>query len=62
MSTSGDVLAVTKIFDRGKTVIPAEVRRRLGVSDGDRLVWLEDQMGRIYVAPGRRKGKFRVTG
>jgi len=42
------VLAVSAVFQRGKTVIPAEVRRVLRIGDGDKIVWaLED--GRIVV-------------
>jgi AbrB family looped-hinge helix DNA binding protein len=29
----------TTISSRNQTVVPAEVRRRLGLSEGDKLVW-----------------------
>jgi len=48
------IIAVSKIFQHGKTVVPVEVRRSLGLEDGDRLVWiLED--GRWVVESGRRR-------
>jgi len=54
-------VAVSKIFDRGKTVIPSEIRRKLGVADGDKLVWVEDSTGRVYVDGVKsRRGSFRV--
>jgi len=60
MSWKRVVIAVTKIFDRGKSIIPAEVRRRLAVDDGDKFVWLEDPSGRIYIEASKQRGRFRV--
>jgi len=42
-------VAVSKIFDRGKTTIPSTVRKKLGVRDGDKLLWIEGSDGKIYV-------------
>jgi len=54
-------VAISKIFDRGKTVIPSEIRKKLGVTDGDKLVWVEDAAGRVYVEGVKsRRGSFRV--
>lgn len=39
---------VSKVFDRGKTQIPVDVRKMLGLKDGDKLVWKLDN-GRIVV-------------
>ncbi len=36
------IIAVTKVFGRGKTQIPSEVRKLLDLRDGDRVVWLLD--------------------
>jgi bifunctional DNA-binding transcriptional regulator/antitoxin component of YhaV-PrlF toxin-antitoxin module len=57
-------IAVSKIFDRGKTVVPAEVRKALNVVDGDRLVWImEPATKRIYIKPSKTpRGKYQVTG
>ena len=41
------VLAISKLFDRGKVVIPKEVRERLHVADGDKIVWIEDEL--VYI-------------
>ena len=32
----------TAVTRRGQTVIPAEIRKRHHIQDGDRLVWLDD--------------------
>lgn len=42
-----EIIAVSKIFQRGKTVIPSEVRGLLCVSDGDRIVWRNDKIMKI---------------
>jgi bifunctional DNA-binding transcriptional regulator/antitoxin component of YhaV-PrlF toxin-antitoxin module len=56
-------IAVSKIFDRGKTVVPAEVRKALNVVDGDRLVWIMEAVTkRIYIKPSKTlRGKYEVT-
>jgi AbrB family looped-hinge helix DNA binding protein len=35
-------LIQTKITKRGQTVVPAPIRKRYGIQEGDRLVWLDD--------------------
>ena len=42
------VLATSKIFQRGKTTVPSEVRDKLELEDGDKLVWVQEG-GKIYV-------------
>ena len=42
------ILAVSALFQRGKTCVPVEVRQILDVGDGDKLTWIVDA-GRIYV-------------
>jgi len=32
----------TAVTRRGQTVIPAAIRRRYGIEEGDRIVWLDD--------------------
>ena len=32
----------TKITKRGQTVVPAPIRKRYNIREGDRLVWLDD--------------------
>jgi bifunctional DNA-binding transcriptional regulator/antitoxin component of YhaV-PrlF toxin-antitoxin module len=38
---SGDlmILKTSKVFQRGKTTIPVEIRKLLNVVDGDNVVW-----------------------
>lgn len=48
MSTSdGDVISVSNVFQRGKTVIPSEVRNLLGLSDGKKVIWRYDKIREI---------------
>ena len=43
------VLGTSKVFQEGKTVIPVEVRQKMGISkEGDMVVWMEDEK-RVYV-------------
>jgi hypothetical protein len=46
------ILAVSKIFQYGKTTIPRTVRVRLEIDDGDTLVWSVDNLGNISVTKG----------
>jgi len=32
----------TLITKRGQTVVPAPIRKKYGIKEGDRLVWLDD--------------------
>ena len=59
----------TSVTKRGQTVIPADIRKRYQIKEGDKLVWLEDTIG-IKVIPvpsdpitalkGRGQGKELV--
>lgn len=40
----------TTVSKRGQTAIPALIRKRYGIEEGDRLVWLDDGLG-IRVVP-----------
>lgn len=42
-------MELAKITTRGQITIPAEIRKKLGVKDGDKVVFLEEN-GRIVVA------------
>ena len=44
------ILAVSKIFQYGKTTVPKEVRTRLEVEDGDKLVCSVDELDTISVS------------
>ncbi|MCW5849422.1 MAG: AbrB/MazE/SpoVT family DNA-binding domain-containing protein [Anaerolineae bacterium] len=59
----------TSVTKRGQTVIPAAIRKRYHIADGDQLVWLDDGQA-ITVVPvprdpvqalrGRGKGEHLV--
>ena len=40
----------TSVTKRGQTVVPAYIRKKYGIKEGDTLVWLEDVDG-IKVVP-----------
>jgi AbrB family looped-hinge helix DNA binding protein len=40
----------TVVSKRGQTSVPAEIRRRHGIQEGDTLVWIDDGCN-IYVVP-----------
>jgi len=41
-------MEVAKITSRGQVTIPLDIRKRLGVREGDKIVFIEDQ-GRIFI-------------
>jgi len=36
------IRAVSTTYQKGKTQIPSEVRKSLGIEDGDKLLWIID--------------------
>lgn len=50
----GTVIASRKIQDYGRIQIPAEIRQRLGLMDGDYAHWVEDA-GRFYIIKRTRQ-------
>jgi len=40
-----------KVSEDGRVVIPAELRARQGISIGDSLVWVEDELGLRLMSP-----------
>lgn len=42
-------MELAKITTRGQIMIPAEIRRKLGVRDGDKVIYIEEN-GRIIMA------------
>lgn len=34
------VVGISKVFQRGKTQIPADVRKAFGLKDGDKILWI----------------------
>ena len=45
-------LAVSKVFQYGKTTVPKSVRVKLEVNEGDKLIWSVDDTGNIIVSKG----------
>ena len=42
-------MEVAKITSRGQITIPIDIRKKLGVKEGDKIIFIEE-MGKIYVA------------
>ena len=42
------IIDISKLFQRGKTQVPAEVRKLLNIKDGDKLLWYSED-GKIVV-------------
>jgi bifunctional DNA-binding transcriptional regulator/antitoxin component of YhaV-PrlF toxin-antitoxin module len=42
------IAGVSRVYQHGKTQVPAEVREALRLKDGDRILWCEEG-SRIYV-------------
>ena len=42
-TTTKIIEGTSKIFQGGKTVIPTEVRMKMNLADGDRLVWIREE-------------------
>lgn len=40
---------ITKVYGDGKTTIPLEIRQRLGISDGDRVLWYINEKGEVCI-------------
>jgi bifunctional DNA-binding transcriptional regulator/antitoxin component of YhaV-PrlF toxin-antitoxin module len=53
-------VATSKIFQKGKTQVPSQIREELNLKDGDTLVWMKS--GERYVVDRSwRKTLFRET-
>lgn len=47
------MVVITQITKSGQLTMPAEIRRRLGVGPGDRILWTTDAAGNTIVRPMR---------
>lgn len=47
-------MAASTLTSKGQVTIPREVRDRLGLREGDRLVFQFDEQGRLIVLPDAR--------
>lgn len=59
------IIKVVKMYGKGRIQVPSEVRKMLGLNDGDRVCFMEDEEGEIVLvkAPllkGRIKTKYSV--
>jgi AbrB family looped-hinge helix DNA binding protein len=56
------VLIRTKISKGFQTVVPKEIRKKLGLVPGDSITWEEKSDGTVVVAPKKRKSLDDVVG
>jgi len=49
----GKIVGVRKIQDRGRVQIPVEIRRALGLKDGDSIYWVHGLDGRFYITKAK---------
>jgi len=54
-----NILGTSKVHGRGKIAIPIDVRRKLGIEDGDLVYFLEDEKGEIVLRKSQRT-RFRI--
>lgn len=43
-----EIIAISKVFQKGKVQVPSDVRKMLGIKDGRKLVWKLKE-GKIFV-------------
>ena len=49
MKERGDFMEVAKVTSKGQITIPIDIRRKLGIKEGSKVLFIEDT-GRIYIA------------
>jgi AbrB family looped-hinge helix DNA binding protein len=49
MKGVGDMFDVSRVTSKGQVTIPVEMRRKLGIKEGDKVVFIE-QAGNIIIA------------
>jgi len=55
-----NIIAISRVFQYGKTQLPKEVRELLGIKDGDRIYYIQDETGNVYIrkAPEIKKERW----
>jgi antitoxin PrlF len=55
-------MAASTLTSRGRITIPKEVRERLGLKAGDRLVFQSDERGNLLLRPESKGSLGRLSG
>jgi antitoxin PrlF len=55
-------MAVSTLTSKGQVTIPKEVRERLGLKEGDRLVFRFDELGNLVLRPEGQGSLGRLSG
>lgn len=45
-----NILGMSTLYQNGKIQVPANIRKKLGLKDKDKLVFYEDSSGKIYIS------------
>jgi len=45
----GVIIAVRRVQDRGRIQIPKEIKKELGLKDGDFVYWVKSGDGKFYI-------------
>lgn len=48
-------MGFVSVYGKGRMQIPSEVRRELQISDGDKIVWKRDLMGKFFIEKAELK-------
>ena len=56
-----EIIATRRMGTRGRLQIPKEVRDKLGVKEGDLILFLEDYRGNIIIKKAPKIKKYTVT-
>jgi AbrB family looped-hinge helix DNA binding protein len=64
LSTYGweTIIAISRVHSNGRVQVPKEIRVRLNLEDGDKVVFIEGEDGRIYIDKLIPKRKAKVLG
>ena len=55
------VIATSRMFQKGKTVVPSEVRRILGVVDGDNIAWIYNESeSTIVILTSKKAARYML--
>jgi len=50
---------ISRVHSNGRLVIPSEIRKDLGVGDGDKILWFRNGYGQLCVEKVTEKPKTR---
>ena len=61
MSNLRGVIAVVKVYGRGRVQIPAEVRKELGIKDDDKVAFVYAEDGGIIIKKVEPPTRYKIS-